>query len=400
MKKLSLKYSIAYKYLLRMLSSVILNTQPPKPNEETDWALIFHLAKQHSVLGMLSYAVEKLDSEYQLSDELLAELKQIQRSELIIEANIQVETEKLLKALNSQNINVVLLKGMVLKEYYPVPSMRSMSDVDVLYKESDKAEIKDTFKEQGYKLTRDFGGELNYIKPPFHHYELHPYLVPMDSKSYNAFQDVWDDLRYFGDGFYSTMSLENTYIYMLEHLAKHIEKAGAGLRMIMDVFVFLRNEKDNLDLEFVNKKLRELRLCDFSEIVKSIADNWFMSENPDTETTVAQFILNSGTFGITDNAILQTSIRHEHKSGKKQNGIKYLLRKIFPEYNHICARFPSAKKCYILYPFYIPAYWCLRLFKDRNVNTSNIGKYFVKTDSEKARYLLDVMDNFGLTTRI
>lgn len=400
MKKFSLKYSNAYKYLLRMLSSVILNTQPPRPNEETDWALIFHVAKKHSVAGMLSYAVDKLDAEYLPSAEQLSELNQIKHSELVLESNIQFETEKLTEAFLSYNINVVLLKGMVIKNYYPVCAMRTMSDVDMLYREEDKPIIIRIFKENGYKLVMDFCGELNFTKPPFHHYEMHPYLVGTESKFHNVFLNVWDNLRYLGDGFYTTLSLEDTYVYMLEHLAKHIEKAGAGIRMIMDVFVFLKKEKDNLDLELVKQKLEELKLTDFSKLIESLADSWFFNQTPDTESVAARYILKSGTFGLTDNAIIQTNIRSERRSGKKHSGIKYILRKIFPTYNHICARFSSAKKFSVFYPFYIPAYWCLRLFKDRNVNTSNIGKYFVKTDSDEALYLLDVMEELKLTSRI
>ncbi len=400
MKKLSLKYSKCYKYLLRLLSSVILNIQPPKPNKEIDWALVFHLAKQHSVFGMLSYAVEKLDEEYLPSQDMLPELKQIQRSELILESNIQFETEKLIEVIKKNDIDALLLKGMVLKEYYPVPSMRSMSDVDILYKECDKSKVKQVLKEQGYKLTLDFNGELNFIKPPFHHYEFHPCLT-FTPRNYNdVFYDVWDNPQQSTSGNCMTLSLANTYVYMLEHLAKHIEKAGAGLRMVMDVFVFLRKEQNNLNSEIINRKLEELKLKEFSEKIITIAQSWFGSENPDTESTAAQFILGSCTFGITDNAILQSNIRTERRSGKKQNGFKYIIRKIFPEYKHICARFSSAKKLKLLYPFYIPAYWCLRLFKDRNVKTSNIGKYFVKTDSDEALYLLSVMEELKLSSRI
>ena len=400
MQNLSPKYSNSYKYLLRLLSSVILNTQPPKPNEETDWALVFHCAKEHSVFGMLSYAVEKLPKEYKPSAQMMSELLQIQRSELILESNIQFETDRLLAEFTSRGLSAVLLKGMILKNYYPVSSMRTMTDVDILYNVKEKSAVKNIFKSLDYKLEIDLDSELHYRKMPFHYYEMHPFLVSRSRDTFDFFSTAWDNLFKLQGSQAKTLNLEYTYIYMIDHLAKHIEKAGAGLRLLMDVFVFLRKEKDNLNSQFIDESLEKLKLKEFSDKICALSENWFTSADPDTESISAQFILSSSTFGIVDNAILQTNIRNERKSGKKQNGFKYLTRKIFPGYKHICARFPSARKLKILYPFYIPAYWCLRLFKDRNVNTSNIGKYFTKTDSDKAKYLLSVMDEFSLSDRI
>lgn len=397
MQNLSPKYSKNYKYLLRLLSSVILNTQPPKPNEETDWALVFHLAKEHSVFGMLSYAVEKLPPQHKPSPEMMSELLQIQRSELILESNIQFETDRLLGAFKEKKMSAVLLKGMFLKNYYPVSSMRTMTDVDILYKAEEKQKVKDVFKSLGYKLEIDLDSELHYRKMPFHYYEMHPCLVSSERNTHDFFLNAWNNLIQVSNDQYTTLNLEYTYLYMIDHLAKHIEKAGAGLRLVIDVFVFMRHEKDNLDMDYVEKNLERFNLKEFSDKINALAENWFASDNPDTESLCAQFILSSSTFGLVHNAILQSNIRKERKSGKKQNGFKYLMRKIFPEYKHICARFSSAQKLKILYPVYIPAYWCVRLFKDRNVNTSNIGKYFTKTDSDKAKYLISVMDDFGLS---
>lgn len=400
METLSPKVGAAYKYLLRLLASVIHDTKPERPDDEIQWNVVFNLAKQHSVLGMLVYAVEKLDADVLPSQQTMEELRQIKLSECILESNIQYETENLVKALKSKNVQVAVLKGIILKDYYPVPSMRSMSDVDILYRTEDKQKVKEVFRSHDYKLISEINEELNYRKQPFHHYEMHPRLIALKRKHNDRFMDVWDNLRQPDGCRYSTLSLEETYVYMLQHLAGHLENAGAGIRMIMDVYLFLAKEKDNLNYQVVDKMLAKLELTDFCAKISALADNWFLSGNPDTESKVAQFILASGTFGCVDKAFLQSNIRAERKSGKKQSGLKYLFRKIFPTYSHICARFISARKLKFLYPFYIPAYWCLRLFKDRNVTTANIGKYFVKTDSDQAVYLLDIMEEMGLSSRI
>lgn len=398
MKTSDPKFKESYKYLLRLLSSILCNAQPPKPNANTDWASVFYAAKDHSVVGMLCYALEKLPPEDLPPKKIMSEFKDIQLSELILESNIQLETEKLLNEFNSKGLQTVLLKGMVLKNYYPISAMRTMSDVDILYREEDKRAIKAIFVEQGYNLVSDIDNELNFRKPPFHHYEMHAFLVGSHHKSQELFKNVWDSVEEKDDSF--NLSLEYTYLYMLEHLAKHIECAGAGLRMIMDVFVFLKSEKDNLNREVVVEGLRKLNLLEFEKKIIALAENWFLSEDPDTESTIAQFLLSSSTFGLTRIAFLQSNLRKERKTGRKQNGVKLIIRSLFPSYNRICARFSSAKRFKAFYPFYIIAYWCLRVFKDRNVNTSNLGYYFIKTDSDEADFLLETIKDLGLEGRM
>lgn len=399
MKMLTPENRSDFKYLLKLLSSVINDTQPEKPNGKTDWASVFSFAECHSVAGMTSYAVQKLPDEYKPSQEIMDKFIEAQRCELILESNIQFETDCIISYLNERKITVMLLKGMILKHYYPVSSMRTMSDVDLLYKPEDKKMIQKAFDNMGYKLTLDFSHELHYNKPPFYHYEVHPSLVTEDKFSYDYFKDVWSKAVVHESG-YTRLNLEDTYIYMMEHLAKHIEKSGAGIRMLMDVYVFLRKEKDTLNFEYIEKEFEKLRLNDFARKITELAFNWFENSDPDTESTVADYLLSSSTFGTVRNAILQNNIRKEQKTGKKQNGIKYLLSKLFPTHSHICGRFPKAKGRKVLYPFYLIGYWYLRFFKDKNVNTSNIGNYFAKTDSEEGRIIMNAINDLGLSQRI
>ena len=399
MKMLTPENSNNFKYLLKLLSSVINETQPEKPNGDTDWASVFSFAECHSVAGMTAYAVEKLPEEYRPSAEIMDRFIEAKRCELILESNIQFETENLLAHLKKRNLRIMLLKGMILKHYYPVPAMRTMSDVDLLYVPSEKAAIENAFLEMGYKLTLDFHNELNYTKPPFYHYEVHPSLVTEEKYSYDYFKDIWQK-AVMKDESLAVLSLEDTYIYMIEHLAKHIEKSGAGIRMIMDVYVFLKKEKDNLNHDYIAKEFETLRLTNFVQKITELAENWFSGNDPDTESSIADYLLSSSTFGTVRNAILQNNIRKEKRTGKKQNGIKYLFAKMFPTHTHICGRFPKAKKRKVLYPFYLVAYWYLRFFMDKNVNTTNIGHYFAKTNSEEARVILNAIDDLGLTDRI
>lgn len=393
-------YNQNFKYLLSLLGSVLSRKEPPKPNACTDWALVFSIAELHCVLGMTCYAIEKLPDDSKPQPELMQKFVDAQKSELILESNIQYETDRLIKIFSSEKIPLVLLKGFLLKEYYPIPCMRTMSDVDVMYNRDYKSQIKEIFKKQGYRVTVKLDEELDFVRTPFYHYEFHTGLVLSNSNSYDVFSDAFTKAVFDVKTGIGRLSLSDAYIYMLEHLAHHIERGGAGLRMIMDVYVYLEAEKDNLDWAYINEELAKLKLLEFNKFISDMAYNWFGTDNPHTDSLAADFVLSCCTFGSTDNALLQIAIRDEKKNGKKRSSFYRILRRIFPEFSYIRSRFPSAEKLPFLYPFYVVAYWSIRFFKNRDIKFKNISKRFVSTDSEKAKRLIAVIEEFGLADRL
>ena len=87
--------------------------------------------------------------------------------QIVIEANIQYETDQILDKFREQGIGAVPLKGIILKNDYPHQSMRTMSDVDILYDTTRKSVVKRIFASMGYELVRDINDQLDFSKPPF-----------------------------------------------------------------------------------------------------------------------------------------------------------------------------------------------------------------------------------------
>ena len=170
--------------------------------------------------------------------------------------------------------------------------------------------------------------------------------------------------------------------------------------MIMDVYVFTRAKRDNLNMLYVTEVLKKLELLKFAERITDLVYNWFSGDTPDTDSLIADFILCNRTFGSSENAILQSSLRQDKKSGRKHSGLYRIIRHIFPGYSFISSRFPTAKKFKVLYPYYVLKYWFLRIFRNRNINTTNIKKYLKSTDSDSAKRLLAVMKDLGLDSRM
>ncbi len=388
-----------YKYLLRLLASVLSGKESPRPNGSINWASVFSAATNHSVAGMTYCAVKGLPDDCKPTEEVLAQFLSSYRAELVLEGNIQFETDRLIAELTGAGVDILPVKGFVIKDYYPMPSMRTMSDVDILYKVKDKETVINIFKRLGYTLNQDALGQLDFTKEPLYHYELHSSLLSEDKKDFEYFNNVWDRVISTEHPHLAALRPEDFYIYLLEHLAKHIEGGGAGIRMVMDVFVYNKAHGKAFDNEYITTELEKLNLCKFRQKIESIAFSWFGSDDPDTENVCVQFILNCPTFGLVSNAIVFDSLMYQRKKGKKQSGYSRLLHRVFPSYFYIYRRFPIAKKCKLLYPFLVPAYWMLRIFKDKNVNYSSVKLYINPEYANKSADINRIIDEFGFDKR-
>ncbi len=388
-----------FSYLLKLLSCVLNDNMPPKPNANMDWASVFLLAKAHSVAGMVYCAIKKLPMEDLPPKEVLTDFKEYYEYQLMTDFNVDFETESILKEMASEKLYAMPLKGYILKHDYPIAAMRTMSDVDILYKESQKKQVKEFFINRGYKYEKRPDLEMDFTKDEFNHYEVQANLVSSERIAYKYFSSIWDRVS-FSNEFIGKMELEDFYLYLLEHLAYHFEHGGVGVRMFMDVYVFQKAHKADLDKEYVSKILRELRLDDFARKAEQMSYNWFSGETePDTYNDVTAFIVNSGTFGRAEFSIVGDTVKREEKSGKKATAFGNLLHKLFPSYSYIANQYPKIKKCKFIYPFMIPAYWFDRIFFKRNINTKHISKYFETTDSESAKTYKAVIRDMGLSKR-
>ena len=69
---------------------------------------------------------------------------------------------------------------------------------------------------------------------------------------------------------------EEHFIFLLFHLAKHLNSSGAGIRMVLDLAVFLKKYQDSMDWEFIRKELAGIRLQDFAEHILSLCGALFL----------------------------------------------------------------------------------------------------------------------------
>ncbi len=386
------EYAKCFPYLLKLLAYVLDSEKSLPDCTDVNWQALYSLSEFHSLAGMVSYAVCALPKAQRPQGEIFDMFRQHQGLALVTESNVAVETEKLLSALSDAGVRTLPVKGYVLKNDYPIPAMRSMTDVDIIYDSDKKQEVKDVLASFGYAL-EETGDELDFTKEPFYHYELHA-----DKKTKHTFTDtLLSRARFTENSFTGVLNREDFYIFLIYHLARHFSAGGAGVRMVLDVYVYCRRYYESFDKDYLHRELDSLNLLAFESKIRKLSYDWFGGETPRTDDLLSDFILCSCTFGNTRDALLSSAIVAESKSGKKQSAFKSILRRIFIPYSSIAELYPSANKHKILYPFSLFAYWWKRVFKTRNINTNNLKYYSISTDSEEAIRHKAVMKEAGLS---
>jgi len=137
--------------------------------------------------------------------------------------------------------------------------------VDILCEPENRLKAEKIFLDNGYIKESVGEKDTSYRKEDILHFELHTSLLTAESPAYDYFGSVWDRVNFKENSNIAVMTLEDTYIFMLEHLANHIEFGGAGIRMYMDVYVFLKNHGSSINRKYIDKVLNDILLADFEK---------------------------------------------------------------------------------------------------------------------------------------
>ncbi len=387
-----------YTYFLNLLKSVVNNTLPQKPHKPVDWQDLYRIAAHCSLSAMLYEAIEKLPDDCKPDENICACLAQLHREQMVTDINLTVETERILSLFAQKGIEAMPFKGIVTKSDYPKSFLRTMSDVDILVKEEKREEAEHILLSEGYVRESVGVKDSSFRKDSILHFEIHVNLLNKKDNGFDYFSRIWDRAEQKADGIFA-MSLEDTYVFMLEHLANHHLFGGAGLRMYLDVYLFLKNHVVNLNRSHIDSVLAKLNLSEFETKTVKLAENFFspsgkLGENPTAEA----FILSLATFGSRNVYFAANAVKSEGSSAK--NGFKIILRKAFPTLKVMKIKYRAVSSLPVLYPVFIPVFWFERAFLKRNVNVKSIGSYFVSADSQKAKELRNIYISLGLEKRL
>lgn len=172
------------------------------------------------------------------------------------------------------------------------------------------------------------------------------------------------------------LSVEDHFIYLITHFAKHYRDAGAGIKSVIDIWLYKKKHTE-MDMKYVKAQLKRLKLSNFADNVFRMAGVWFDDEKEDNLTSrMSAFVIKSTAFGTYENQVLAKTIR-EYQDKDIGKAVKYrYLDALFPKLEHMKQIYPVLNKMSVL----LPVFWLIRIFQRTFWGEKTVSEYKRKVD--------------------
>lgn len=381
---------------IQILIDYINNKESFDKTNDLDIDYLIKLCKNHSILPLLYVSLKKYNIE--LTEEQEKVLNKAYKSAVYTEAVQESEKSMILAALSNNNIKCMPLKGSVLKYLYPSPELRTMSDLDILYKGNTKI-VHDELAGLGYKCVKSAGTDDEYHKPPFMNVEMHHIMVDGNFEQIaDYYSNIWDVVKPVKEGLkIYEMSLEDFYIHMVAHIARHYAVGGIGIRFVFDEWIYLSHYENILNFDYINSEFEKINLLKFADNFKNMTFKWFKGlETSTLEEDMSKYIFESGTHGsVVHEQSVKVLLGKKGVNNFKGNKFLYLMRLIFPTFKYMKARNNILKKWPILLPYFYIERICVAVFKKKKLAVQSI-KGLENYNADKAKEIQELHENSGI----
>ncbi|WOO38830.1 nucleotidyltransferase family protein [Anaerocolumna sp. AGMB13020] len=376
--------------LIQLLSSAIYGKHPDAVPEQTDWHALYEEAKAHQVHTLIYPLFEELPKEFRPDAAFLEAYK----CEVLREAALQIlhmaQMEKVFTAFMEAGIPIIALKGLIIREYYPYPELRTMGDADVLVHTSDLQKAHKVLISLGYRKGKVSERHITYLHTVHPEVELHEILTINEaSESKKHFSDtVWNNAHYdyVGEVPVLVLSVEDQILHLLFHTIQHVMISGIGIRQICDLTLFLNAHLNDFAWEDILAEMRDYGWEKFAITIFILCHQLFKLPVPafilkerSTDSLLYQQlfiedILRSGVYGkrtkereasrhilmyMKNNSSALSSDIPQNKAVRHQTDrLVHLLRFFFPGPDKLHYQYRYVRK----YPLLLPFAWLHRAF--------------------------------------
>lgn len=388
-------------YLLHLLGAY-LRQEKPRLDPEADWQKMTELANVHNLAGTLGY----MDMCWQLCPEpqLRGQLRRACLNTIAFFANRAALAEEFSKTLSERGIDHIIMKGMVLRNFFPVPELRTFGDVDLVIRQEDRARCHCLMLELGFQVKTDWEPVYTYTRGP-EVYEIHTEIMEVDVSDKadfrGYFRNLWDNALQMEVHRYE-FTPEYHFVYLLTHIAKHVTGSGAGIRMYLDLAVFVQHYGSNLDWNCIDKMLKELALEGFADAALGLVKDCFgialpTHRNPLPEQVRADFLEFTVAGGIFGRAAQNEGVHSLEQKSRGQGDVSRtgtLVKRLFPSAQSIQGRYTYLQEK----PWLLPAAWVHRLVRTKGSwqEHTREAREILAADKEAVRKLSRLYRDIGL----
>jgi len=319
--------------------------------------------------------------------------------------------QQLMKKFEECQISCLLMKGYLIRQYYPVPELRTFGDIDFLVKPEDRERSHELMTKLGYELSESGSAVWSY-KKGFEYYEIHTHILSdisnLNSEFVKYLDDVWNYTMPYDGEYIFQLSPEFHFIYQFLHMCKHFAYNGAGVRMFLDLVLMVKNGPA-LNVNYISSELKTLGIYTFACSVSELCRKWFNVkmpinyENPLDDTSyyeLSDYILSGGVFGFNGRDAGMPILRTEYCKGDSSNKSAIFKTKwqfFFPSYSQMKEAYPflDGKR------FLLPVGWIVRIVK--NIYSGHFNRVYKRiidvnnSDVNQAKKQYELFRSIGLS---
>jgi hypothetical protein len=233
------------------------------------WDDVITLAKTHRLIPILHRSL--LPYQQEIPSNTWQQLSQMSKRNSVYMLALTAETNKIFNLFSQSNISTIILKGPLLSlQLYNDIGLRQCRDIDLLIQEKDIPIAFHILEKQGYTFDNyekkkrlsinQMTKYYNYagFKSNTFNIELHWRFYP-DKHVQNIPENlIWNEeaiVKYEGLNF-RTLALENNFLYLCFHAAKH---EFNELYWLYDILIFYKKNKLDLENIFTKAEIFDLK---------------------------------------------------------------------------------------------------------------------------------------------
>ena len=375
-----------YALLLELVRSQINGQQATIP-ENPDLSGLFDAARRHKLQTFVYAALEGTAYEPQAMAAIGADY----HGAVFKDAQADYVRGEITRVLEKAGVDHVYQRGICLKHDYPVPAMRTMSDMDILVRSRDLHKLPKIMKELTCEQQPGDGNHRTFLVEPGVTVEFHPELIHCSSHVGTGINPGWQYVPEGQSRAEKEMTEEGFYLNILCHLANHFATGGVGVRFVLDVWVCNHLRQTKPDRAYVEQELQRVGLLQFAKQIEQLAEVWF-SGAPGDELMeeLGAYILTSSSHGQSQRAMLNAVCLSPGGSG-----FSALWRKVFYPKQDLYNRYDWVKgRAWLL-----PVAWLVRVFQAITRHGSlikNWGKGTMKFSDEQVEQQRQKLARFGI----
>ena len=154
--------------------------------------------------------------------------------------------------------------------------------------------------------------------------------------------------------------MEDLYIFILAHEYKHYSRGGIGIRSLLDTYVFLQSQSEQLDWSYVHGELRCLSLTEFEKMHRELAKKAFLGQSlNEEEKQQLMYYLSSGSRGTKEHLVSNRITNELSEDDSNSSKRRYLAERIFLRGEELKRKHPFVYRHKVILPFF----YVYRFFK-------------------------------------